>query len=113
MATSRQEAEDCWKALGSEEAQAPARLGFWYHAAALACVEGLQEPHHLVHVRALLRARVPALVHDVRHRAWAAATGRRFCTHRMSGRRFWHMHVQFSIRLIGCSVGHIQNRQMH
>lgn len=61
------------RTTGSEEAQAPARLAFRYHAAALARVEGLQEPHHLVHVRPFVRVRVPALAHDVRHRARAAA----------------------------------------
>ena len=74
----RQGGEEGYKSLflrtaGSEEAQAPTRLAFRYHAAALARVEGLQEPHHLVHVRPLIRVRVPALAHDVRHRAWAAA----------------------------------------
>lgn len=61
------------RTTGSEETQAPACLAFWYHATALARVEGLQEPHHVVHVRALIRVRVPALPHDVRHWAWAAA----------------------------------------
>jgi len=73
----RQGGEEGYKSLflrtaGSEEAQAPPCLAFRYHAAALARVEGLQEPHHLVHVRPLIWVRVPALAHDVRHRAWAA-----------------------------------------
>ena len=87
------------RTTGSEETQAPAGLAFWYHATALACVEGLQEPHHLVHVRTLIRVRVPALPHDVRHWAWAAARNVRpqvLHTNRWKPSgvvKVWHMHA--------------------
>jgi hypothetical protein len=72
-----------WPLVGKKQRTAGKRWALKKHrhppawaTAALACVEGLQEPHHLVHVRALLRARVPALVHDVRHRAGLGSSER-------------------------------------